>query len=199
MTAYASALCGVLCALVLAMGGLFLVPARVASSVTPPAPFSGLTEPQPSASMGQAAEARVEGAPYLLQGDVGTNVRAALGANGGALMGFVIQPGATWSFGHSIAPISALGALPVVCGPAGCNAGGGWCDLSALYVKVADQLGLQSTFPAHIGVADTRFPGILLDEQGNGGDLLVTNPTERPVTFQAQIEGDTLLIEGGFV
>lgn len=143
--------------------------------------------------------ARATGPAYLLQGDVGTNVRAALQANGGALQSFVIQPGQTWSFGHSIAPISALGSLPVVCGPAGCYAGGGWCDLSALYVKVADELGLASSFPAHAGVSDTRFPGILLDEWGGGGDLQITNTTRQTVAFQARQEGDTLIIEGGFV
>jgi hypothetical protein len=142
--------------------------------------------------------ARATGAAYLLQGDVGVNVQAALNAKGGALQAFRIEPGATWSFGRSIAPISALGSLPVVCGPAGCYAGGGWCDLSALYVKVADELGLDSRFPAHAGVSDTRFPGILLDEWGGGGDLTITNTTSTPVAFRAYAEGDTLIIEGGF-
>jgi hypothetical protein len=142
--------------------------------------------------------ASVTSAAYLLQGDVGTNVRAALNANGGALQAFEIAPGQTWSFGRSIAPISALGHLPVVCGPAGCNAGGGWCDLSALYVNVADQLGLQSDFPAHIGVSDTRFPGILLDEQGNGGDLLITNTTGAVVRFSARVDGGSVIVEGGY-
>lgn len=141
--------------------------------------------------------AQAVGAPYLLQGDTGVNVTAALNANGGALMGFTIGPGETWSFGHSIAPISALGHLPVVCGPAGCNAGGGWCDLSALYVKVADQLGLVSSFPAHAGVSDPRFPGILLDENGNGGDLQITNTTGVTAVFRARVEGDSLIVEGG--
>jgi hypothetical protein len=113
-------------------------------------------------------------------------------------MAFTIQPGATWSFGHSIAPISALGSLPVVCGPAGCYAGGGWCDLAAEYVKVADQLGLVSHFPSHAGVNDPRFPGILLDEWGNGGDLLIANTTDRAVTFQVLIDNNLLIIEGGF-
>jgi hypothetical protein len=139
------------------------------------------------------------GAAYLLQGDVGENVRAALNANGGALQSFEIQPGETWSFGHSIAPISALGSLPVVCGPAGCYAGGGWCDLSALYVKVADGLGLVSSFPPHAGVNDTRFPGILLDEWGGGGDLTITNTQAAPVIFRAYAEGNTLIVEGGFL
>jgi len=151
------------------------------------------------AQLAQAAQAQAVGQAYMLQGAVGVNVRAALDANGGALQAFTIAPGQVWSFGHSIAPISALGDLPVVCGPAGCYAGGGWCDLSALYVKVADQLGLESSFPAHAGVADSRFPGILLDEQGGGGDLTITNTSARPVTFQAYQEGDTLIIEGGFV
>lgn len=70
--------------------------------------------------------------------------------------------------------------------------------MSALYVKVADQLGLESRFPAHGGVADTRFPGILIDEDGNGGDLLITNTTAAPVTFRARFDGDTLIIEGEF-
>jgi hypothetical protein len=143
--------------------------------------------------------ARAIGQPYLLQGDVGVNVQAALNANGGTLQAFRIEPGATWSFGRSIAPISALGSLPVVCGPAGCYAGGGWCDLSALYVKVADELGLDSRFPAHAGVSDTRFPGILLDEWGGGGDLTITNTTRQTAAFRAFMEGDTLIIEGGFV
>lgn len=134
---------------------------------------------------------------YLLQGDVGVNVRAALNANGGALQDFVIAPGATWSFGHSIAPISAMGYLPVVCGPAGCNAGGGWCDLSAEYVKVADQLRLRSSFPPHAGVSDPRFPGILIDEHGDGGDLTITNTLGQPVRFQAYEENGTLIVTGG--
>jgi hypothetical protein len=142
--------------------------------------------------------ARATGPAYLLQGDVGVNVRAALDANEGALQRFEIQPGHTWSFGRSIAPISALGSLPVVCGPAGCYAGGGWCDLSALYVKVADELGLHSDFPAHAGVANTRFPGILLDEWGGGGDLTITNTNNTAVAFRVFMEGDTLIIEGGF-
>lgn len=134
---------------------------------------------------------------YLLQGDIGVNVMAALNANGGALRDFTIPPGATWSFGHSIAPISAMGYLPVVCGPAGCNAGGGWCDLSAEYVKVADQLGLESSFPAHAGISNPRFPGILLDENGDGGDLLITNTLAQPVHFQAQSDGGSVTIIGG--
>lgn len=145
-----------------------------------------------------APEAQAIGEPYLLRGDVGTNVSAALNANGGALMGFTIPPGQTWSFGHTIAPISGMGYLPVVCGPAGCNAGGGWCDLSALYVRVADQLGLESHFPAHAGVSDPRFPGILLDDAGNGGDLTITNTTGQAVTFQTRVDGDRLIVEGGF-
>jgi hypothetical protein len=197
MHAYASALCGVLCALCVAMAGAFFVPVQSAA-VESPVPFSGLAAPQATEYMGQPAEARTTAPAYLLQGDVGVNVRAALAANGGALLGFTISPGATWSFGHAIAPISAMGYLPVVCGPAGCNPGGGWCDLAAEYVKVADQLGLQSTFPAHIGVSDTRFPGILLDENGDGGDLTITNTTPAPATFRARVEGDSLIIEGGW-
>jgi hypothetical protein len=145
-----------------------------------------------------APAARAVGDPHLLQGAVGTNVLAALNANGGAIQAFTIPPGGTWSFGHGIAPIAALGPLPVVCGPAGCYAGGGWCDLSALYVRVADQLGLTSRFPAHDGVADPRFPGILLDDNGDGGDLTIHNPTDRAVTFQTRVDGDRLVIEGGF-
>jgi hypothetical protein len=133
---------------------------------------------------------------YVLAGDIGVNVRAALNANGGALQSFTIQPGETWSFGRSIAPISAMGMLPVVCGPAGCSVGGGWCDLAAMYVRVADQLGLQSTFPAHAGVGDTRMPGILLDEWGAGGDLQITNTTARAITF-GSVEQDGALVVWG--
>ncbi len=135
--------------------------------------------------------------PYLLQGDIGTNVRAALNANDGALQAFEIKPGETWSFGRSIKPIAALGYLPVVCGPAGCNPGGGWCDLSALYVKVADQLGLESHFPAHVGVSDTRFPGILLNDGDDSGDLTIYNPTSSPVRFRAFEQDGLLVVEGG--
>lgn len=142
-------------------------------------------------------QASAAGGAYLLQGDVGTNVLTALNANDGALMGFTIQPGETWSFGRSIKPISAMGYLPTVCGPAGCYAGGGWCDLSALYVKVADQLGLESSFPAHAGVSDTRFPGILLNDSNDDGDLTIYNPTPAPVTFRASVEGGVVTVEGG--
>jgi hypothetical protein len=131
---------------------------------------------------------------YVLEGDVGTNVRAALSANNGAIQHFTIQPGETWSFGRSIAPISAMGYLPRVCGPAGCYEGGGWCDLSAMYVRVADQLGLQSNFPAHGGISDPRFPGILLNDDGSGGDLTITNTTTSPVTFVASEQDGTLTI-----
>lgn len=133
---------------------------------------------------------------YLLAGDIGINVRAALNANGGALMAFDIAPGDTWSFGRSIAPISALGHLPVVCGPAGCYAGGGWCDLAAMYVRVADQLGVESHFPTHGGISDTRFPGILLDEWGQGGDLTITNTTTALVSFRVRVNGGALTVEG---
>lgn len=68
---------------------------------------------------------------------------------------------------------------------------------AALYVKVADQLGLESSFPAHAGVSDTRFPGILLDENGNGGDLTIYNPTPAPVWFRATQDGGSVVIEGG--
>jgi hypothetical protein len=131
---------------------------------------------------------------YVLQAEVGVNVRAALNANNGRIRHFTLQPGETWSFGRSIAPISAMGYLPVVCGPAGCNSGGGWCDLTAMYVRVAEQIGLQSSFPAHDGVADPRFPGILLNDDGSGGDLTITNTTNIPVTFDAIEEGGTLTI-----
>lgn len=144
-----------------------------------------------------APAARAVGEPYVLQGDVGVNVTAALNANDGALMGFTIPPGGTWSFGRAIKPISAMGYLPVVCGPAGCYAGGGWCDLSALYVRVADQLGLQSSFPVHAGVSDPRFPGILLDDRNDDGDLTIFNPTSQSVTFQTRVDGDRLIVEGG--
>lgn len=155
-------------------------------------------ETQQSAPALAAVHASATGGAYLLQGDVGTNVTAALNANGGALMGFTIQPGETWSFGRSIKPIANMGYLPTVCGPAGCYAGGGWCDLSALYVKVADQLGLESSFPAHGGVSDTRFPGILLDDRNDDGDLTIYNPTPTPITFQARVEGETLIVEAGY-
>lgn len=144
------------------------------------------------------AEARAQDVQaYVLAGDVGVNVRAALNANGGALRRFTLAPGASWSFGRSIAPISALGPLPVVCGPAGCNPGGGWCDLAAMYVRAARQLGLRADFPPHAGVSDPDMPGILLDEWGNGGDLILTNTTGRPVTFEAFEQDGALVVQGG--
>jgi hypothetical protein len=142
----------------------------------------------------RATGARAEGAAYLLQGDVGTNVLAALSANGGALQRFTIPPGGTWSFGHSIAPISALGALAYVNGVYA----GGWCDLSAEYLKVAQQLGLEVRYIQHANVS-TPFPSIWLNEQGdgeNGQDLLITNTTTSPITFRASVEGGALVIEG---
>lgn len=150
------------------------------------------------AQLAEAPQARASatGGAYMLQGDIGTNVLAALSANGGALQAFEIAPGATWSFGRSIKPIAAMGYLPVVCGPAGCNAGGGWCDLAALYVNVADQIGLESHFPAHGGINDPRFPGILLDDGNDDGDLWITNTTNATVTFRTRIEDGVVTIEG---
>jgi hypothetical protein len=141
--------------------------------------------------------ARATGPAYLLQGDVGTNVRAALEANGGALQSFRIEPGATWSFGQSIAPISAMGRLATVAGVYA----GGWCDLSAEYLKVAQQLALEVHYIQHIGVSPP-FPSIWLNEWGegeSGQDLLITNTARAPVAFRAYAEGDTLIIEGGFI
>lgn len=137
-----------------------------------------------------------ESLAYVLQGDVGVNVRAALNANNGRIRLFAIQPGETWSFGHTIAPISALGDLPVVCGPAGCFDGGGWCDLAWMYMSVAQQLGLRTQFPQHIGVG-RPFPGILIDENGNGGDLFITNVTGQSITFIATEDNGTLTVSAG--
>ena len=143
---------------------------------------------QPPAAQATASDSR----SYVLQGDVGTNVRAALNANGGKMRNFTLQPGETWSFGKTIAPISAMGDLPVVCGPAGCYDGGGWCDLGAMFVRTADQLGLETHYPQHGGVSDPQMPGLLFDEWGNGGDLTITNTTGQPVTFTA-VEHDGML------
>lgn len=134
---------------------------------------------------------------YVLAGDIGVNVVAALNANGGALQAFTIPPGASWSFGRSIAPISALGHLPVVCGPAGCNPGGGWCDLAAMYVRVCRQLvGCEPQYPAHSGVNDPNMPGIMLAEDGSGADLIITNTGSAPLTFGAWQEGGDLVVGG---
>lgn len=185
-----------------AAGALVGVAIMLIVAIIPPKPIAAErvpmeeTQAEDHPPLVSSPQAQATGGAYMLQGDIGTNVMAALNANGGALQSFTIPPGGTWSFGHSLAPISAMGYLPVVCGPAGCNPGGGWCDLSALYVKVADQLGLQSTFPAHVGVSDPRFPGILLDDNGDGGDLLITNTLARPVTFRAVIDGGAVTIEG---
>lgn len=188
MHAYASILCGVLSALVLSMAGLFLVPSRVASSVA--------SQETRRATIGTKVYSAQAIAPaYLLQGDVGVNVRAALKANGGALQAFTIRPGETWSFGHSIAPISAMGPLAY----AGGVYGGGLCDLSAEYLKVAQQLGLEARYVQHAGVSGP-FPSIWLNEQGDGEsgqDLTVYNPTPAPVTFRARVEDGALIIEGG--
>ena len=151
---------------------------------------------EPAQAQPQVQARASESLGYVLQGDVGVNVRAALNANGGALRHFTIQPGETWSFGHTIAPISAMGNLPVACGPAGCFEGAGWCDLSWMYMSIAQQLGMQVDFPQHIGVSKP-FPGILLDENGNGGDLKITNTTDRPVTFTAIEQDGTLIVSAG--
>ncbi len=175
------------------------IPAETRGYVTNILAMAGqLEETQRAVEPVSLPQAYVTSQPYLLQGDIGTNVRAALNANDGALLAFEIGPGETWSFGRSIKPISALGYLPVVCGPAGCNPGGGWCDLSALYVKVADQLGMESHFPAHVGVSDPRFPGILLNDGDDSGDLTIYNPTSSPVRFRAFEQDGLLIVEGGF-
>lgn len=143
------------------------------------------------------AQASATGGAYMLQGDVGVNVTAALNANGGALMGFTIQPGETWSFGHSIAPISAMGPLVY----AGGVYGGGFCDLSAEYLKVAQQLGLEVHYVQHAGVS-TPFPSIWLSEQGDGEsgqDLLITNTTSQVARFQTSQQDGILIVEGSFI
>ena len=139
------------------------------------------------------ASAWVSSSTLQASGDFGTNVLAALNANNGAIQNFTIAPGDTWSFGHSIAPISGMGYLPPING----LPGAGWCNLGALYVEVADQLGLESGVPSHGAEYGPRFPGILLDENGNGADLTITNALGVPVTFRAIIEGDAYRIEAG--
>lgn len=154
-----------------------------------------LEQSPPAAPVDMAFAAQVSSSTLTASGDFGTNVRAALNANGGAIQNFTIQPGETWSFGHSIAPISAMGYLPNVGG----NPGGGWCDLGALYVEVADQLGLESGVPPHGAGYGPRFPGILLDENGNGADLTITNTRPEPIAFHVIIDGDTFRVEAGSV
>lgn len=140
--------------------------------------------------------AHAASSPLSLEGDVGANVRAALGANGGALQHVTIAPGATWSFGHTIAPISAMGGLATVGGVYA----GGWCDLAARYLATAQQLGLETRYVQHAGVS-APFPSIWLNEWGegeSGQDLYVRNGSTRAAHFQARIEGEQLIIEGGF-
>jgi len=129
--------------------------------------------------------------PGLLSGDVGINIRAALNANGGSVRHFIIQPGQSWDFGRAIAPVSAMGYLPVVGG----NPGGGWCNLAAMYITNADQLNLRSDFPIHTGNYGDRFPGIFINDDGSGRTLVITNTKDRPVEFWAREHGDVLIVE----
>jgi len=160
------------------------------SSATVPAKSVLIGVARPSARVAHAFEDRQS---YVLQGNVGVNVRAALNANNGALRHVIVQPGTTWSFGASIAPIDALGDLPVVCGPAGCYAGGGWCDLAAMYMRTAFAAGLSPSFPQHSGISQP-FPGILLNNDGSGGDLRITNTLSYPIQFRAEEQDDTLVV-----
>lgn len=153
----------------------------------PPAPEGARNEQAPQ---GEASDST---SGYILQGDVGVNVRAALNANGNKMRDFTIQPGETWSFGHTLAPVSALGDLPTVCGPAGCFPGGGWCDLAAIYMRTADKMGMPTAYPQHGGIS-YPFPGILVDNDGNGGDLKITNNRGKAVRFITTENGDTLTV-----
>lgn len=128
----------------------------------------------------------------LLNGDVGKNVYAALNAHNGAIRHFTIQPGQTWDFGKSIAPVSALGYLPKIAG----ITGGGWCNLAAMYISVADQLGLESQFPIHSPYYGDRFPGIWINEDGSGGTLKIYNPLQRAVMFTVSEDNGALIVQG---
>jgi vancomycin resistance protein YoaR len=156
-------------------------------------------EPNQYTTMEFKAEASYSLA-YVLQGDVGVNVRAALNANNGAIREFIINPGETWSFGRSIAPISAMGYLPKVYSPPTGQwvEGGGFCDVSSMYLNVALDLGLDADYPQHLGVSKP-FPGIWLNEDGSGQDLKITNTKDRPVVFRAVEEGGELVVYGGFL
>lgn len=174
-----------------AAGNLPAIPAALRSAP----PQSAAEAPPPQSVPAPLAAPQATSATLTASGDFGAAVQIALNANNGAIQNFVIAPGQTWSFGRSIKPISAMGPLPTVGGvPAG-----GWCDLSALYVEVADQLGLESHFPPHDGDHSPRFPGIWLSDANDDGDLTITNTRSEPIAFHTIIDGDTFRVEAGVV
>jgi len=138
--------------------------------------------------------------------DFGFNIRNALDASGGALRSVTIAPGETWSFNGSLGPVEYIPMRTV-----GGVPGGGWCDLASRYVQAARPIvgdgGLR--FDNHIaqtgvGLTDVD-PQDAVDiwTDGTPGfqdgkhDLWITNTTDRPIYFQAQQDGDQIVIIGG--
>lgn len=127
-------------------------------------------------------------APITVDGsDFGQNVRAALGANGGALQRIVIQPGTSWSFNETIGDPGVLD-LRTVSGVLG----GGWCDLASRYVQALRPILPPSAivFPLH-GVALNQVSyedSVVIWSNGTRGgqDLIVTNTLDRPIVLTAE-------------
>jgi hypothetical protein len=133
----------------------------------------------------------------LSNDDCGWNVRVALGANGGALRSVVLQPNEMFSFNATMGNPAAIEYRMCAGVP-----GGNWCNLAARYAQVARAIGLAPQFQDH-GVGDLGG-GIensvaIWNESGQPGvgqDLLISNTTDRVVTFQAQPQGDSIVIVG---
>jgi hypothetical protein len=146
--------------------------------------------------------------PLSLAGDVGINVRAALGARNGALREVRIAPGATFSFNATIGNPALVSFVT-----AGGIPGGGWCDLAARYVQaVRPLLPTEAVrFPNHnitagYGLADVSYDDAvsIWNIDGTAGsvggrqDLEITNTLERPLRLVA-VERDGAVVVQAFV
>lgn len=148
-----------------------------------------------------AAKPAVTSNPISLAGDCGYNVQVAIEANGGALRNVRIAPGETFSFNATMGNPAAIPFVTCAGVP-----GGNWCNLAARYAQVARALGLALAFEDH-GVGDLGGGpensvaiwnvGGQAGSAGESQDLEITNTTSQPVTFQARVDGDQLIIEGG--
>jgi len=140
--------------------------------------------------------------PISLAGDCGYNVQVAIDANGGALQHVVIWPGETFSFNASMGSPVAIPFVTCAGVP-----GGNWCNLAARYAQVARALGLVPQFEDH-GVGDLGGGpensvaiwnvGGQAGSEGESQDLEITNTTSQAVTFQTRVDGDRLIVEGGY-
>ncbi len=125
------------------------------------------------------------------------NVRAALGARGGALQLVTVAPGETFSFNATMGDPAAVaydscGGVP----------GGGWCNLASRYAEAARAVGLAPRFPHHgIDLGNGWENAVSIwnigGRAGTGGgaqDLEITNTRPEAVTFRAIETADGIAV-----